>query len=699
MTRATAPKLRAHWLLLGMFGLILATGLIVEVPARSLATTLYNVPAVGSTAKVPESVMDGGPGVGLTGTTLKTLSPAAKTIALTFDDGPDPEWTPQILKVLSAHGVHGTFFVLGNQVIRQPDLLNQIEAQGSELGVHAFSHQDMSGAAPWQVQLQLRATQLVIGGLTGRTTSLFRPPFSSTNKVLDDASLQTVEVAGAEGYLTVLTTVDSEDWKRPGVAKIVANATPPTGTTGQIIVFHDAGGDRSQTVAALDQLIPKLQAAGYTLTTVDKALGLTKASVPSPPSNQLFGWLLAHLLWLATSLVGGIGWVMLGAGVLTLLRAALVVWSASRHVRRPEPAGAPPSEPVTVIVPAYNESAGIEAAVRSLLASTHPVEVVVVDDGSTDGTADLVEKLALPGVRVIRQENAGKPAALNTGIAVASHEIVVMVDGDTVFEPTTIANLIKPFADPGVGAVSGNAKVANRGGLLGRWQHIEYVVGFNTDRRWYDIAGCMATVPGAVGGFRREALRAVGGVSSDTLAEDTDLTMALGRAGWHISYRQDAIAWTEAPATVNALWRQRYRWSYGTMQAMWKHRAGLRQRGRGGTYTRRAFTYMTLFQVLLPLLAPAVDVFAVYGVLALDPVRALTVWGAFQLVDLAVALYAFRLDKESPRPLWALPLTQFCYRQLLYLVVIQSVATAVAGVRLGWQRVERYGTFGASTSS
>jgi len=260
--------------------------------------------------------------------------------------------------------------------------------------------------------------------------------------------------------------------------------------------------------------------------------------------------------------------------------------------------------PVSVIVPAYNESAGIEAAVRSLLASDHAVEIIVVDDGSTDGTADLVESLGLP-VRVIRQDNAGKPAALNTGIAAASYDLLVMVDGDTVFEPGTVRTLVQPFADPRIGAVSGNAKVINRGGLLGRWQHIEYVVGFNLDRRLFDLGQCMPTVPGAVGAFRRDALVRVGGVSDATLAEDTDLTMAICRDGWRVVYEEDAIAWTEAPASLGALWRQRYRWSYGTMQAMWKHRGTVLHTGAAGRLGRRGLVYLTLFQVLLPLLAPS----------------------------------------------------------------------------------------------
>jgi cellulose synthase/poly-beta-1,6-N-acetylglucosamine synthase-like glycosyltransferase/peptidoglycan/xylan/chitin deacetylase (PgdA/CDA1 family) len=691
-------KLRAHWVLLATLLSMLVVGLAVQAPARLGSTDLYRGIPSGDAGMVPRHILEGGPGVGMANGAIRSYGATSRSIALTFDDGPDPEWTPAILEVLTRHGVAGTFFVLGDQALKQPDLLRAITAQGSELGIHSFTHADLELAGPWRSALELRLSQLLLAGATGETTALLRPPFSSTAKALDDRSWRTIRSAAEDGYVTVLATKDSRDWTRPGAAAITGNLLP-TGSGGEVVLLHDSGGDRSETVAALDELIPRLQAEGYRFTTASSALGLSDVVGPAPLLTRVAGSVLLWGLWASSMVVGAVTLAMVAAGLIALARALLLLVSARRHRQRQLvtlPAASRPG-PVSVLVPAYNEEAGIEAAIRSLLASTHPVQVVVVDDGSTDRTSEIVAAMNHPQVTLVRQQNAGKPAALNTALTAAQHEIVVMVDGDTIFEPATISNLIRPFADPQVGAVSGNAKVANRGGLLGRWQHIEYVIGFNMDRRWYDLAGCMPTVPGAVGAFRASALRSVGGLSDDTLAEDTDLTMALGRAGWRVVYREDARAWTEAPASVRALWRQRYRWCYGTMQAMWKHRHGVLERGRGGRYSRRSLAYMTLFQVLMPLLAPAVDVFAIYGILFRDPIATLAIWLAFQTIDACVALYAFRLDGERRHVLWTLPLSQFFYRQLMYAVVIQSLATAVSGIRLAWQRMDRYGTFATGT--
>jgi cellulose synthase/poly-beta-1,6-N-acetylglucosamine synthase-like glycosyltransferase len=241
-----------------------------------------------------------------------------------------------------------------------------------------------------------------------------------------------------------------------------------------------------------------------------------------------------------------------------------------------------------------------------------------------------------------------------------------------------------------VGAVSGNTKVGNRRRLLGRWQHIEYVMGFNLDRRLYDVLQCMPTVPGAAGAFRRRALDDVGGISGATLAEDTDTTLALGRAGWRVVYAEDARAWTEAPSSIRQLWRQRFRWCYGTMQAAWKHRAALWRPGEE-RIGRRALPYLVLFQIVLPLLAPLIDVFSLYGIVFLDSLEVLGFWLTFNVLQLGLGWYAFRLDRESPRVLWAMPLQQFVYRQLMYLVVIESLLSALNGTRMHWRPIARSG--------
>ncbi|GGN56340.1 bi-functional transferase/deacetylase [Streptomyces albiflavescens] len=701
-TRQITP--RTHWLLLSVLAVTLSTALLLQGYTQHMFGIASDdvSGARGRNEAVPSQVTHGGPVIADAATSPHTARVKARTIALTFDDGPDPLWTSRILDVLRRNHVHATFFVVGTEVVAHPELVRRIVAEGHQIGIHTFTHPDLARLAPWQRSLELRETQLAVAGAAGVTTALLRPPYSSANDALDDADWSVLEQAGAAGYVTVLSTQDAEDWQRPGADRILANATPH-GHAGQILLMHDGGGDRSQTVAALGALIPRLKAHGFRFATVGAAVGMAGPVQPAGLGDHLQGMALIKVLQGGDWVVWLLGVLMCAAGAISVLRAAVVLGAARRHRRlrsrsRGRSWGPPVTEPVSVIVPAYNESAGIEAAVRSLLASDHPVEIIVVDDGSTDGTADLVQSLHLP-VRVIRQQNAGKPAALNTGLAAATFDLVVMVDGDTVFEPDTVRTIVQPFADPRVGAVSGNAKVINRGGLLGRWQHIEYVVGFNLDRRLFDLAECMPTVPGAVGAFRRRALLDLGGVSDVTLAEDTDLTMALCRAGWRVVYEESARAWTEAPASLNALWRQRYRWCYGTLQAMWKHRGALVQRGAAGKLGRRGLVYLLLFQVLLPLLAPAVDIFAVYGLLFLDPVRIVGLWLALLLLQLMMGLYAFRLDGERPGPLWSLPLQQFVYRQLMYLVVIQSVFTALSGSRLRWQRMERYGSLQAPVAA
>ena len=647
-------------------------------------------PPSGSRQFIPEDALSAGSLIDPREPTVR--HPPERTLALTFVDGPDPVGTPAVLDVLARHHVRATFFVTGAHAARHPDLIRQIVAAGHEVGNRTMTRSDLRQAGDLRVRLELQATDLALAGAAGVTTNLVQPPYTATASSLDYETWKAVLRVGNHGRQVVFADTDVEDWRHHDPEAILAQVTPQD-DRGRVLLARDSAGP--QTVAALGRLIPALQQKGWQVDSGGGAFHVSGAMNQAAPIDRiggmLFTWLVRTSAWLSDAL----GVLLIVATALAGLRTVLVLAVTPFHVRRSRRWRAPwpVSQRVSVIVPAYNEESGIEATVRSVLASRHPAEVIVVDDGSTDRTAQVVEALRsrLRHVRLIRQENAGKAAALNRGLAIARSEFVVMVDGDTVLDPDAVGKLVAHFTDPKIGAVSGNAKVGNRGGLLGRWQHIEYVIGFNLDRRMYDTLQCMPTVPGALGAFRRSAVQRVGGVSEDTLAEDTDLTMALERDGWRVVYEEKAYAWTEAPATIGQLWKQRYRWCYGTLQATWKHRRALIERGAAGRLGRRGLPYLLLFQVLLQVISPVVDVAGVFGVLTEDSLTVAATWAGFLLLQAVPGVIAFKLDGERLHPLLSLPLQQIVYRQLMYLVVIQSVVTAVAGARLPWQKLERRG--------
>ncbi|MGY6024952.1 bifunctional polysaccharide deacetylase/glycosyltransferase family 2 protein [Streptomyces spinosirectus] len=703
-----------------------------------------------SSSRVPDKIIDGGPILTFRGGRAATVSVPKKTIALTFDDGPNPTYTPQVLKILKENDVPATFFLVGSMVSRYPGIVRDMVQQGSEVGIHTFTHVDLSYQSDARVDREMEQTQLALAGAAGITTTLFRAPYSSETDAIDNYSWPVYKRLGQEGYTSVFVDTDSDDWKKPGVSKIVDWATPK-GTSGAAVLMHDAGGDREQTIAALPAYIGKMKAKGYTFTTVSGVIerqeagsrqtggGQTAArqggapagaavaeaqSGGAPDGQAAQGGSAARRLQAAhrkatgATLYEGKALIMAVAvaeyalpvlsvglmvvGVAVMGRFGMMVILARRHYgqrnRRRFAWGPPVTRPVSVIVPAYNEKECIANTLESLSRSTHPIEIIVVDDGSTDGTSEIAREaayaLGMTNVRVIRQDNAGKPAALNNGVRSAGCDLVVMMDGDTVFEPETVRRLVQPFADPGVGAVAGNAKVGNRNTVIGAWQHIEYVMGFNLDRRMYDLLRCMPTIPGAIGAFRREAVLQVGGMSEDTLAEDTDITIAMHRAGWRVVYEEHARAWTEAPGSLKQLWSQRYRWSYGTMQALWKHRKSLTDKGSSGRFGRVGMPLVVIFQIVTPVCAPLIDVFTAYSMVFVDFTAALLAWLAVLAVQLVCAAYAFRLDREKYRYLLMMPLQQLAYRQMMYLVLIHSCITALTGGRLRWQKLKRTGEVG-----
>ncbi|MFD6885294.1 bifunctional polysaccharide deacetylase/glycosyltransferase family 2 protein [Streptomyces sp. NPDC059957] len=682
--RAMSP--RGHWW-------VLAGVLTVFLAALVLATSiLRGVGAPGTTRDrdpdglVPQSVSGGGPVVDTRSGNPVSLDVRPGTVSLTFDDGPDPTWTPQILELLAAKQVPATFFVVGRHVAEHPELVRAQTAAGHEVGLHTFTHADLATAPIWQVRVELAASRAVLAGATGTSTTLLRPPYSSMSDAVKDRDWRATLRTGALGYLTVLSTQDGLDWEARSAEDIVRDASPQDGR-GAVVLLHDGGGDRSRTVAALGQLIDTLKARGYRFTTLSEAVGLPPQTASAPWFDRWYGSALIGLIQAAVAVPPAAAWLLYAVALLTVFRLLLLAVAAAAHRRRTHTRAVPGPVPrVSAVIPAHNEQATIASCVRALLdGGCEDIDIVVVDDGSTDDTAAAARSVADPRVRVLTQPNQGKPAALNAGVAHAAHDVILMVDADTMIAPGAVARLAAAMADPSVGAVAGNTKVANRKGLLPLWQHLEYVMSFGLERRLFDLAGASPTVPGAIGAFRRSALASCGGISADTLAEDTDIAMALCRAGWRVVYRSDAHARTHVPTTIPDLWHQRYRWAYGTLQSIWKHRHAVREAGTAGRLGRRTLPYLLLFQLALPLAAPLMDAAALYGLASGTTPVPLFTWAVFSLAQLALAAYALRTDNESLRHLWLVPLQQIFYRLALCLVTIHALVAAALGASPLWR--------------
>jgi len=643
-------------------------------------------------------------------------------IALTFDDGPDPAFTPAILDILKREKVPATFFVIGKNGQAYPDLLRRIVNEGHEIGNHTFTHPNL-GEIPGRItDLELNATQRLIESITGRSTVLFRPPYFGDAEADTPEEVEPALRAQKLNYIMVGLRIDPGDWK-PGVTadeiiqRTIARASDTNPETrGNVVLLHDSGGDREATIEALPQLIEQLRARGFKFVQVSELGGWSRDQVmpPLPATESVYTRTDA----LAFMVLSTLGWllqwafiigIVLGLGRLIVIGAlAFAQWVRSRRRER-ERAGDEFEPFVSVIVPAYNEERVIEGTIRSLLNSDYDkFEIIVVDDGSQDRTSEVVREHFAdePVVRLFTVPNAGKAVALNLGLRYAQGEIIVALDADTQFPAETIRALARRFVDPRIGAIAGNAKVGNRINIVTRWQALEYITSQNMDRRAFASLNCITVVPGAVGAWRRDLIEQCGGFSSNTLAEDQDLTLRIRKLGYKIGYEESAIGWTEAPDRLRMLAKQRFRWGYGTLQCMWMHRDAL-FRPRYGALGFVAMPNVWIFQILFPLISPIMDLMLAYTLLssALDrlqqPVgysftnlrQVLFYYALFLAVDWCAACFAFALErKERWRLLWWLFLQRFCYRQVMYYVMVKSVATAIHGAAVNWGKLERKAT-------
>ncbi len=668
-------------------------------------------------------------------------------LAITFDDGPDPKWTPLMLDALKDENVKATFFVIGVEAEQFPRLVERMYNEGHEIGNHTWSHPDISNISRRFMSVEMNLPERWFSARIGIHPLYFRPPYSIDQEPDTADQVRPLEITQSLGYITIGDKIDPNDWKenpRPSAEQIVLSIltqldeNPITHERcdphpcGNIILLHDGGGNRSETVRAIPLIARELRARGYNLVPVSALLHKTRADVMPPIAdserwsariNFFAFWMLGTVYFWFIPWIFRIGDVLMSARLL-IIGVLAVMDRLIRHrrsgVTHPSPDlarvgedGQPPYQPpVAILIPAYNEEKVIERTIRAALRSDYPhLRVICIDDGSTDETLEVAREafpreIADGRVLLLTQPNSGKAEALNHGLQHVQEPIFVGIDADTVIARSAISQLVPNFIDPKIGAVAGNAKVGNRINLWTRWQALEYITSQNFERRALNILGAVSVVPGAIGAWRTAAVREAGGFQVDTVAEDADLTMSLLQAGYRVEYEDRALAFTEAPSNANGLMRQRFRWSFGILQAVWKHKPAFR---RGGKLGWIALPNILIFQILLPLVSPFIDIMFVFGAVTYginryfhpdstnpaDFYRLVVYFLAFLIIDFAASTIAFLLERKEARQkedlflLSQVWLQRFAYRQLFSIVLAKTLKRAIDGRPFSWDKLER----------
>jgi cellulose synthase/poly-beta-1,6-N-acetylglucosamine synthase-like glycosyltransferase/peptidoglycan/xylan/chitin deacetylase (PgdA/CDA1 family) len=625
---------------------------------------------------------------------------ARRTISRTFDDGPDPRFTPKLLDLLARYHVPATFFVIGKMAAKYPHLVRREVREGHAVGNHSLTHADLSTTPAWRAREELVVTDHELRAITGRYASYVRLPYEGDDEASAQATLSAVLAAQRWGYLVVSHDFDTEDWQHDEHPNGPPIPLPPLDGRNLTLLMHDGGGSgRQRTIDYVASLIPAARQAGYVFQTMPQVQPWMRAAsgkvTPSLSDRVDLVLVRAVYVWPGVALRTLFLYAIVAVVVAGMVNACLAVWRRRRARRAVLSDARQPS--VSALIAAYNEEAVIDRTIRRLLASTCPIaEVVVVDDGSTDGTADIVAEVAEsePRVRLVRQANAGKWSALNNGLAQVTGEIVVTLDADTVFHPDTVTHLVRPFAREGtenLAAVAGTIRVGNRRrNLLTRWQALEYLTQIGVERAAQDVLGAIMVVPGACAAWRRSAVLAVGGYSEATLAEDADLTLALQEAGYRITQADDAVADTEAPEDVDALLAQRTRWTFGTLQSIFRHRRML-LRPRYG-WLGLVVLPMYAISVLLPIVViPFATAMAVLTVMTQGWGVVLFYFALFMAANIAVTAVGVRLMRERFTHLLMVPIYRAVYEPLRAYLLYSSASIAIKGARMGWKKLRRTG--------
>lgn len=623
---------------------------------------------------------------------------ALKKLVLTFDDGPDEAFTSQVLDILKKERVPAVFFVTGLKVEQNIPLLKRIQRDGHEIGNHTFTHPNLLTVSKHRQSIEVRATTRLIECITGRSTNIFRAPYSSDKYINTNKEIIPVSFGGDKKYLRIGDQVNPKDWQSSISAEMIINRTLEQLNKGGIILLHDGGGDRTETIKALPSIIKKARQKGYTFTTLADYSGQSKEQLMPFVSegNDLYlsygNTFMAYTFYWLQRIIYVLFFVGLGLGVFRII--FIITLAIKQKLRTNSESNSPELPSVSIIVPAFNEEKTAVKTIDQLLKLSYPdYEVIFIDDGSTDNTLKVVTANFINNkkVRIFSKPNGGKATALNMGVDKSQGKILLCIDADTQVKSDALANLVKNFDSPDVAAVAGNVKVGNAGKWLTSFQSLEYITAQNFERRAFDEVNGITVVPGAIGAFRKDLVIGAGKYKSDTLAEDCDLTMRILRQGYRIKYAEDAVAYTESPETTTQFMKQRLRWSFGVLQSWWKHRDTLFNRKYCGMGLI-AMPYLLLFYYLFPMLVPVADIVMLSAFLNGEADQLGMYYFSFLFLDIILSAVSLLMDKEPlHKLLWLIP-QRFFYRWILWYILVKTFLKAIKGELISWGFLRRTGS-------
>lgn len=623
-----------------------------------------------------------------------------KKLALTFDDGPSSSITEQILNILERNNVPGTFFLIGQNIVNNKDLVNKIFQAGNEIGNHSFTHTRGVHNSQKRMLWELNSTNKLIEDFTGHSSILYRPPFlldigSSPSNAYDEEQKPSYDWAENLGYLVIGSDIDPKDWRAKSPEDITTLLSKRI-NRGHIILLHDGDGEESYLIDSLDSIIKDYKSQGYEFVKLSELFGLNTADVMPPVNNTLGlfkGYLQQTYLKILITIENKILDIVRIIILFVILKVILLFLFLIIGRKKPKEDGVTIwKDYASVLIPAYNEEENIEATIRSVLNDSDLVrEIIIIDDGSTDQTAQIVSRVKRLSEKItlINKENGGKASALNLGIKKSKSNIIISIDSDTIIEKNSIQNLVKHFKNKNVAAVAGKIKVANYKTILGGFQSIEYTVGQNIEKKAFSRINAVGVIPGAIGAWRKSDLLKCGGYSSDTLVEDQDLTLSILQSGKKIIYEPKAIAYTETPSTIRGFYKQRFRWVFGTIQCFWKYKKNFFSKNYSLNLV--ILPNIAIYNTFIPLFFPIVDLLAVISIFSGNLDKILLTYNIFTVVDIAYASIAFLKEKKQMHLLALIPIQRIFYRFIIYLIVFKSIIKAIEGSSAFWNKIERTG--------